>query len=250
MMIRPSRTNAFTLIELLVVISIIALLIAILLPVLGSARATSRNGQCMSNLKQWGIALEVYKVENDSLLPKPQHESGGSAKDDPSMEMWYNALPVLIDAGKYTDIYDGTKTKEFTNANIWWCPQAREEFGVGGFTNSGNAFDYAFNTVIDGTGSYGPKPPSGQRRINSDLITETSKTLAITEPSSRVEYVSINTIDDDRHFESKVNILYIDSHVETEDGENANVIYSGPGRPINTDHWTTMDGDLVWGSFY
>ncbi|MEM1353398.1 MAG: prepilin-type N-terminal cleavage/methylation domain-containing protein [Planctomycetota bacterium] len=244
------KARAFTLIELLVVISIIALLIAILLPVLGSARESGRNAQCLSNLKQWGVALEVFKGENDGLLPKAQHEVGGSAKDDSSPLMWYNALPELIDAGKYTDIYDGSSTREYSNANIWWCPQARDEFGVGGFTGSGNAFDYAFNTILDGSNSYGPNPPSGQRQIKSDLITETSKTMVMTEPSSRVEFVSINTIDRDRHFESKVNVLYIDSHVETEDGENANVIYSGPGQAINSKHWTTMEGDLIWGSFY
>ncbi|MFA9478852.1 prepilin-type N-terminal cleavage/methylation domain-containing protein [Phycisphaerales bacterium AB-hyl4] len=58
-------TAAFTLIELLVVISIIALLIAILLPALSSARQTARAAQCMSMLRQFGVAQEIYASDYD-----------------------------------------------------------------------------------------------------------------------------------------------------------------------------------------
>jgi len=246
---RPRRTG-FTLIELLVVISILAILIAILLPALGVAKESGRNTACMSNFKQWGIALEAYKAENNYQLPKAQHEVGGSAKDDPNPGMWYNALPAMIDAPQYTDVYDGSSTRSYSNENIWWCPEARKTFGPPGFTGSGNSFDYGFNTVIDGTNSRGPNPPSGQVHINADVIEQPTETLAMTEPSSRVEFVSIGSTDDDRHFKDSLNMLFIDSHVETISGENADVIYSGPGQAIDTKHWTTNDGDVIWGSFY
>ncbi|MFK7788538.1 MAG: DUF1559 domain-containing protein [Phycisphaeraceae bacterium] len=60
---------AFTLIELLVVISIIALLIAILLPALSAARRSATDMQCLSNQRQIGIGLYGYTVENKDLLP-------------------------------------------------------------------------------------------------------------------------------------------------------------------------------------
>lgn len=245
-----NHPHAFTLIELLVVISIIALLIGILLPVLGSARVTARHAKCLSNLKQWGIASEVYKNDYDYFLPLARHTTGGSAKDETTNAPWFQALPPLVNYDKYTDVYDGTSTTEFQDANIWWCPEARATYGTGGFTGSGNSFDYAYNDVLDGTGSRGPNPPSGQRHINADIIPMASNTLLMTEPSSRVEYVSIGSSDDDRHFETQINVLFIDAHVSLVDGQGADVVYSGPGQAIDTTHWTTNDGDVTWGSFY
>lgn len=65
--------NAFTLVELLVVIGIIALLISILLPVLGRAKNSAKNVQCMAQLRNAGQALYVYANDNGGKLP--QHAS-------------------------------------------------------------------------------------------------------------------------------------------------------------------------------
>jgi prepilin-type processing-associated H-X9-DG protein/prepilin-type N-terminal cleavage/methylation domain-containing protein len=59
-------TAAFTLIELLVVIAIIAVLIALLLPAVQAAREAARRAQCVSNLKQIGIALNHYHAALNS----------------------------------------------------------------------------------------------------------------------------------------------------------------------------------------
>lgn len=61
--------QAFTLIELLVVISIIALLIGILLPVLGSARSLALQTKCMSNIRSNIQAVHVYAAENKDCVP-------------------------------------------------------------------------------------------------------------------------------------------------------------------------------------
>lgn len=61
--------SAFTLLELLVVIAIIALLAAILLPVLSSAKAKALQAQCLSDYHQTGVALQLFVDEHDDQLP-------------------------------------------------------------------------------------------------------------------------------------------------------------------------------------
>ena len=63
------RATAFMLIELLVVIAIIAILAAVLLPVLASAKAASRRVACVSNLRQVGIAIQLYVSDHDGRIP-------------------------------------------------------------------------------------------------------------------------------------------------------------------------------------
>lgn len=66
---RMRRDRAFTLIELMVVIAIVALLISILLPALGKAKASARRTVCAAQLKDIGVGLRVYLGGNRDRLP-------------------------------------------------------------------------------------------------------------------------------------------------------------------------------------
>ena len=62
------KKRGFTLLELLVVIVIIALIAGILLPVLQKARTKAHETTCLNNLKQIGVALIIYRDENDEKM--------------------------------------------------------------------------------------------------------------------------------------------------------------------------------------
>ncbi|HEV2474679.1 MAG TPA: prepilin-type N-terminal cleavage/methylation domain-containing protein [Chthonomonadales bacterium] len=64
-----SRRRGFTLIELLVVIAIIAILAAILFPVFAQARESARMTSCLSNMRQIGLALQMYMTDYDTTYP-------------------------------------------------------------------------------------------------------------------------------------------------------------------------------------
>ena len=68
-MVRATRRKGFTLVELLVVIGIIALLIAILLPVLGRAKEQANRVLCLSNHRQLLLGLMYYSNDNKGKLP-------------------------------------------------------------------------------------------------------------------------------------------------------------------------------------
>ena len=122
--------RGFTLIELLVVISIIALLMAILFPVIQRCQNQARTVVCQSNLRQWGIIFQIYTEENqDRFFPSLDRTAiwfiRGSyfRNDDP------NIPPVMNDMN----------TQGFA-----CCPMARK-VGTGGWRISSSGV-----TVIEG----------------------------------------------------------------------------------------------------
>ena len=102
---RPRR-RGFTLIELLVVISIIALLISILLPAIGSARDAARSAQCLSRMRQLGTAIATYRADYDGYYPM-----SGTHPDNnmPGMD-WLTQIGPYVDPGQ----------DDYTDANGMW----------------------------------------------------------------------------------------------------------------------------------
>ncbi|MBN2448653.1 MAG: prepilin-type N-terminal cleavage/methylation domain-containing protein, partial [Phycisphaerae bacterium] len=89
---RRAAARGFTLIELLVVVAIIALLISILLPSLSNAREQGKRAVCMSNMRQMGIALLSYSLENREYVPTCSCPLAETEFDEPEEYYWLNIL--------------------------------------------------------------------------------------------------------------------------------------------------------------
>src|SRR4051812_10784764 len=78
---RSKFSRAFTLVELLVVIGIIAVLISVLLPTLSKARESANRTQCLSNLRQIAVFLNMYANQYQQQVPLGCNSSGAAGRD-------------------------------------------------------------------------------------------------------------------------------------------------------------------------
>lgn len=119
-----TRSSGFTLIELLVVIAIIAILAAILFPVFIRVKQAAVMSQCQSNIKQQGIAIQLYSEANGGRLPHYSRGSGVNRK------WWYDVTQPYM-----------------RNDRIYRCPAL--EFPKGAeitqFGKNGRVFGYGVN---------------------------------------------------------------------------------------------------------
>ncbi|EIP97854.1 prepilin-type N-terminal cleavage/methylation domain-containing protein [Opitutaceae bacterium TAV1] len=131
-----SAPAAFTLIELLTVIAIIGILAAILIPTVGAVRAKARASQCASNLRQVGMALQLYANDNKDLFPRTGWEGYVNESDRPWM--WKIAPYLGMEEGKQL----GKKTEGLPkSAGVLVCP-------VFDGSNADHRIAYGYNLAI------------------------------------------------------------------------------------------------------
>lgn len=179
--------RGFTLIELLVVISIIALLIGVLLPVLGGARAQARVAQCMSQQRQIGVAMGVFASENDEELV-PAGYRPPLAIAETNFASWDDQLAPALGLNWSLAERSAIAILEDKAAEVFQCP----EDPTVGKTTTGNAvrsYVMVQGRVLDSTI---PPPGSGwsiasldqafvHGSIGTDGLPAPSQTLALAE---------------------------------------------------------------------
>ncbi|MGN6386588.1 MAG: prepilin-type N-terminal cleavage/methylation domain-containing protein [Verrucomicrobiota bacterium] len=152
--------KGFTLIELLVVIAIIAILAGLLLPTIAKAKAKTKDLQCMSNLKQWGLALHQYITDNDDYMPP----EGTGTSLNPNTG-WYVVLPKALNPNKnYFEMAWRTNAAAPLDNWIWICPSNTNR------SNGNNLFHYCLNEHIDETGDADHPVRFSSLRRTSDLV--------------------------------------------------------------------------------
>ena len=111
------KNNGFTLIELLVVISIIAVLIALLLPALAAARRVGQRTECLANLRSIGQITEEYTNVYDGFLPP-----GFSTASSTGTGCWCDVLFGFYVDGQTASIGNFPQFDQKKYQAIFWCP--------------------------------------------------------------------------------------------------------------------------------
>ena len=161
------KKYSFTLIELLVVIAIIAILAAMLLPALQSARERGKSANCSSNLKSVGQAVQMYGDDNDGWYC---HSYGGMCDPNYYARSLYSRIAQYCGGPTYSQIAAGLRMGADRAPQVFFCPS--QEFALDRSLPRSTNFAYALsyeNPAVSGKDGYMPIFKKGAKWLNSPL---------------------------------------------------------------------------------
>lgn len=226
-MIQPHLSRfhrrGFTLIELLVVIAIIAILAAILFPVFARAREAARTTQCVSNMRNIGMAMAMYAQDNDEIHVAPLKGAPGSdsLNNNPTWDRLIQ--PYIKNQGILacpSDAYSRTVNTVFG--------RTKRSFTMPGYlgwewNNNNRQFDVPLAKI-----EYPAATVSLFERDNCYGDTEGWNWCSVGDGSNEFAY---------RH-NSRANVLYADGHVKSVKGD--------PSNPLVPARYAVLVGHRCW----
>ena len=196
------KRKAFTLVELLVVIGIIAVLVAILLPALSKAKEQANRVKCAANLKQFGIAFQLYTTDNKGRFPSCAAE--GRPEDWIFWERTRN-----INLGSIVKYFGKTFSR-----GVYICPSD----AVDGHLNGINGYQYSYTLNYNFSG-YPFLGPYERVTVNGVVVeTRPCKLSNIRQAGTKIMMIdeSSETIDDGawapQHYVSDLRNLLSNRH--------------------------------------
>jgi len=208
-----------TLVELLVAVGVIAILLSVLLPAIAGARRAAAQAQCASNLRQWGIALVEYAQDNHQWLPR-RGQGIMPVQTITWNDDWFNELPPYLKQPAYQNRTSSGFSPHFGDGSIWTCPEAS-----GSPNNFGNEFSYAMNMALSVRNA--PLPDRLDRvgpAATMVFLTDGAAGYCSAVPTRIAQ--PYNPVA--RH-NGRVNIAFLDSHVEAIDAAHVQSDYGFPG---------------------
>lgn len=153
-------TNAFTLIEALVVMAIVAIIAAMLLPSLGEAKASAKRIQCVSNLRQLGLAATSYWDTNaQRTFPYlARRENGG-------LTYWFGWLQAGGEGTRRFDPTQGALWPHIGSRGIEQCPSFNYQHPLYKKKAVSASFGYGYNLHLSQSGAQIPKSEAPARLI-------------------------------------------------------------------------------------
>ncbi len=145
------QNRGFSLIELLVVIVIIAMLVGILLPAIGRARASAHQARGLANLRQWVLAFTMYADDYRGRFPT-EGQTGGSVAIQ-AANAWFNILPPYANEEplrRHPEVYG--RYPRPGDRNMFMCPALRMTDLQASPGNNDPVFAYAYNLWIQPDG--------------------------------------------------------------------------------------------------
>jgi len=218
---RKPMQRGFTLVELLVVIAVIAILAALLLPALTRSKSAAKRIQCVSNLRQLGLATQMYWDDNNGAC----FRYGGTVTNGGQL-YWFGWMGAGAEGERPFDATQGALYAYLQGRGIELCPALNYAPSQFKLKANGAAYGYGYNLYFSAPPS---QPAINISRVNCPtdtvLLADAAQVNTFQAPASKSNplleefyYVSTNRGEATAHFRhaQRANAVFCDGHVAPE----------------------------------